>query len=169
VQQEDLPQSDGSPTHQGKTAAQWEAIFLANYQSPAARFQAAQALGDMSEAGFAPLFAGMRNRSAEIRLQALQALTRPVMVGHHTQTVPQLIRMLGDANPAVREQAAYRLSWFDDTRGDRTQAGYLARERLQALQELIGMEESREIRLVAWNSSVSISNALKLRPPAQPR
>jgi vesicle coat complex subunit len=121
--------------YQGLNAAQWAEQI--QHPEPDVQRQAFRALSELKNEGYPHLMSALNHRSAEVRLQALQAIQLPMLVDARNQekTVPMLIRLLQDPDPVVRQEAAARLAWFDQTpEGDRQQAGFQAQERLRALQ-----------------------------------
>jgi HEAT repeat protein len=144
----------------GRTLSQWEEQLSS--KDLAARQRATLALGQLGEAGYPALLNGMKNESADVRLQSLQAIYRPVLVQHQAETVPLLLQLLQDPNPAVREHAAIRLAWFDVRVSNMTpRAGYYARERLQALRLLAQKDETPAAKNAALHSIQSIEDAIQ--------
>jgi HEAT repeat protein len=144
----------------GRALSQWEEQLSS--KDLAARQRATLVLGQLGEAGYPALLNGMKNESADVRLQSLQALYRPVLVRHQAETVPLLLQLLQDPNPAVREHAAIRLAWFDVRVSNMTpRAGYYARERLQALRLLAQKDETPAAKNAALHSIQSIEDAIQ--------
>jgi HEAT repeat protein len=144
----------------GRTLSQWEEQLSS--KDLATRQRATLALGQLGEAGYPTLISGMKNESADVRLQSLQAIYRPLLVKHQTETVPLLLQLLHDPNPAVREHAAIRLAWFDVRVSNMTpRAGYYARERLQALRLLAQKDDNPAAKNAALHSIQSIEDAIQ--------
>lgn len=155
------PPDLGSDVYQGRTADQWGDQLLNPNVSNADRYQASQALASLKTVGYRHLKKAMESNSDPVRLQALQAVSVPMMLENKEETVPMLMSMLNHQNPAIREQAAYRLGWFDTTGSNRIQRGHMAPERAQALLKVYQSDGERNVRLAAWNSLISVHDALR--------
>src|SRR5262249_20925127 len=92
----------GSATGQlGLAAPQWGEKLLQTHDA-LSRYQAGVALRGVGEAGYPALRDGLGNDAVEVRLTALQSISRPVLSAHKAETGPLLIKLLGDSNAAVR-------------------------------------------------------------------
>lgn len=146
-------------TYQGRSPEQWGEQLAA--QDAGARQQAATALRELGSAGVKPLVEGMSSRSPEVRLQALQGLSVPMVTENPKATLPVLLLLLRDPVPAVREQAALRLAWFDRTgAGQKLQAGVEAAQRIAALENVVRTDSDPAVRTAAANSLLCIRGAM---------
>src|SRR5262245_24423839 len=94
------------PVYQGFKAAEWKQLLLGPASSFSARHQASQALAHLNKVD--DLLAAMKDRSAEVRLLALQAL-QPHQAKQEELApylIQQIMDMLKDPNPAIRQEAA---------------------------------------------------------------
>jgi len=97
-------------TYQGRTVVQWATQL--DTDNHVQRSQATMALGQMGEAGYPHLLAGMQSKSDALRIACLQAASKPTLLQHGNEMVPLLTRMLRDPEPMIRRSAAARLPWF---------------------------------------------------------
>jgi hypothetical protein len=144
------PVPAGVAVYQGRSAETW----ARGLDSPdnGVRREAGMALRTLGKEGYPHLVNAIRNsRSAETRLAALQALYKTELVSHQSDTLPLLLRLLQtDPNPALREQAAIRLAWFDE-RG---------RAALAALQNAAQTDPDAGVRQAAANSYTCLHEAV---------
>jgi hypothetical protein len=160
----DNPEHQADPSqraYQGRTAADWAGDLES--RDTGVRQQAAQALRALGETGYPMLVKGLKNPAPEVRLQALEAMDLKLLKKHQDQTVPLLINTTRDPNPAVREQAAIRLAWFDSSDTSTMNTGVMAGLRLQALQALAN-DKNPNVRTAANNSLRCIQDAVKGKP-----
>src|SRR5262249_27037423 len=127
--------------------------------NPQARVQASRALQQLGKEGFAPLFKGMQSNSTEVRLTCLQAVHKPVMLANGDQTLPVLMRMLGDPEPVLRQQAAIRLGWFDGARGQTA---------MRELHRLAATEPNPEVRKTVTDTIKGMELAMAGKKPIEP-
>lgn len=107
-----VPGDFGSAAAQPAFAVpQWGEKLLQTHDN-LARYQAGVVLRDLGEAGYPALRAGLRNDAVEVRLTALQSISRPVLSAHKAETGPLLVKLLSDSNAAIRLHAASRLAWL---------------------------------------------------------
>jgi hypothetical protein len=99
------------PVYQERTAQEWGTLLES--ASPLEREQAIEALGKLDGDGFPYLLNGMRNGSREVRVLALEAAYKPVLVANHADTLPLLLRFLKDTDPLVRYAAVTRIAWYE--------------------------------------------------------
>lgn len=154
------PRNPQTRTVQGKTADDWAPQLKA--REPAVRQQAADALRQLGEPGYPHLIKGMKSSDPEVAIQAMQAIPPPVLVQQQAETVPALIFILQrDPNAALREQAAMRLAWFDRAPGaNKVQAGFQAKQRLDALAYAAQNDASPGVRTAAAGSLACIQQAM---------
>jgi hypothetical protein len=153
---------DPTGVHQSKTAAEWGETLRS--KNVAKREQASQALRNLGEAGYPQLRDALKDPTAEVRLKAMEGIDLPVLRKHQDEMVPLMILLLGDPNPAVREQAAARLVCFDSTGpNQRVQAGIQTAQRLQALQFAAQNDPAPNVRLTAATSIQCIQSAMSGR------
>jgi hypothetical protein len=80
---------------------------------------AAAALGSLGEHGYPYLVKGMQSSSDGVRLSSLKSMhiTQLVSPKHQDETLPILVAMLRDPNPALRCSAVARLPWYGKAAG----------------------------------------------------
>lgn len=146
----------GSPTetYQGRTVTQWSGML--DSPDPAARDQACRALQQLGNDGFKPLLNGMQSNSWQHRLTCMQAVHKPVMIAHADETWPQLVRLLGDQQPLIRQHAAIRLAWFSGTRGPAA---------IQELQRVAARESDPEVKRTVVDTIKGIELAMAGKKP----
>ena len=140
--------------YQGQTPAQWGAHLLG--RDPQRRQEAGKALQQLQEQGTPYLLQGLRSASDITRLISIEALPMTEMVRREKETFPLLVQMLGDRNPAIRQQAAGRLAWF----------GKNARVALDALRQVAENDPHPDVRAAARGSLTDINDSIngKKRP-----
>lgn len=99
-----------APAKQPRTAEQW-AAQLSN-PHPAAAFQASLALRDLKDEGYPHLARAVLSDAPEVRRLALAALSAPVVLARHRESLPLLIGLLQNPDPFMRQHAASRLGCF---------------------------------------------------------
>jgi hypothetical protein len=146
-------------TFRGRTAEQWGEQLAA--RDPVVRQEAAVALRELGTAAAPQLVQAMKSPTPEVRLQAVETLAVPVVTENPKITLPVLLLLLQDPVPAIREQAAIRLAWFDrTTRDQKLQTGFEAAQRLQALERVAQTDPHPNVRTAAANSVLCIRSAL---------
>lgn len=129
-----LPRTSGPADSDGYSP--WDSNFRGNAGSPAAQAQSAErfseklqsanattaseaavALGAMGEQGYPHLVKGMQSPSDNVRLTAMKSMHIKELVKHEAETLPILVAMLGDPNPALRCSAVGRLPWYGKPAG----------------------------------------------------
>jgi HEAT repeat protein len=138
------------------TATYWGPMLES--PNPQTRVQASRALQQMGKEGFPPLFKGMQSKSTEVRLTSLQAVHKPVMLANGDQTLPVLVRMLGDPEPVLRQQAAIRLGWFDGASGQTA---------MRELQRLAAAEQNPEVRKTVTDTIKGMELAMAGKKPGE--
>jgi hypothetical protein len=149
------PPASGPSSYQGRSVVQWAKQLQTD--NHAERSQASMALGQMGEAGYPHLLAGIKSNSDARRIVCLQAMSRPVMLTHGHEMVALLTRMLRDREPMIRRSAAARLPWF----------GAGAQGALRDLRIMVESDPVPDIRQVAQVSIELIMNPDK-PPPREP-
>jgi hypothetical protein len=156
---------------QGRSAADWAELLTDPRLTAAKRFEASKALENLGDAGTPYLMDALKNgKTPEVRLAAMEGLTPAGMAKNDKQLVNTFMDMLKDRDATLREQAAVRLAWFDQTEPGRAVAGYMAQDRLMALQATYHFDDNPAVRLAARNSLLSIYDHMRGRldcPPVQ--
>jgi hypothetical protein len=141
------------------TPAQWAQKL--QDQDAGVRLDAARALGELGEGGYAPLLRGLQDPSADIRLACLQGLTPGLVRQHQKELVPLLLKLLEEKDPAMRKRACTGLTWPDQLLLDNEiQAGAMVKERLAALKKLAGEDKDATVRSAALASAQSVQQAI---------
>jgi hypothetical protein len=166
------PQPGGQALYQQRTAEQWADSLLRSKDNAEMRYRAAKALETLGAAATPYLVKALQDKDTppQVRVAAMEALTPAGMAKHEKQLVETLLDSLKDPNAAVREQAAARLAWFDRTTAQRPESGYMAQERLSALQTTYYCDTDENVRLAARNSLLSVYDHMRGRfdcPPVQ--
>lgn len=133
--------------YQGQTAGQWETVLQAN--DPVARKDAGRALGQMGEKGYPHLLRGLDSRDQDTKLTSLQSFSRDQMVEHAPDTLPRVVRLLEEREPAVRRMALLRIGWF----------GAAAERVLPALRRVAQQDDDPGVRELAIEIIVNMNRS----------
>jgi hypothetical protein len=166
------PADPAQALYQQRTAEQWAESLLRSKDNAETRYRATKALETLGVAATPYLVKALQDKDTppQVRVAAMEALTPAGMAKHEKQLVETLLDSLKDPNAAVREQAAARLAWFDRTTTQRPESGYMAQERLSALQTTYYCDTDENVRLAARNSLLSVYDHMRGRfdcPPVQ--
>jgi hypothetical protein len=166
------PAEAAQTLYQQRTAEQWADSLLRSKDNAEMRYRATKALETLGVAATPYLVKALQDKDTppQVRVAAMEALTPAGMAKHEKQLVETLLDSLKDPNAAVREQAATRLAWFDRTTTQRPESGYMAQERLSALQTTYYCDTDENVRLAARNSLLSVYDHMRGRfdcPPVQ--
>jgi hypothetical protein len=106
-----------NPRAQAQQAERWGDKL--NSSNATTATDAAAALGALGEHGYPYLVKGMQSSSDGVRLSSLKSMhiTQLVSPKHQDETLPILVAMLRDPNPALRCSAVARLPWYGKAAG----------------------------------------------------
>jgi len=104
-----------SPAAQAQLAERYSERLQSSNATTAT--DAAAALGAMGEPGYPHLVKAMQSPSDSVRLSAMKSMHISQLVKHEAETLPILVAMLSDPNPALRCSAVGRLPWYGRSAG----------------------------------------------------
>jgi HEAT repeat protein len=111
-----------------------------------ARRDAAVALAQLGPEGWEELIRGLESESPEVRLASVQGLPAPLLAGEQGAAVRAILaRLLRDADPQIRGEAALRLAM----------PGPGARSHMAALQQAAANDRDADVRRIAAESVVA--------------
>lgn len=133
--------------YQGRSVAQWESSLQS--LDPVARKDAGQALAQLGSKGYPSLLRGLDSNNRDTRLTSLQSFSRQQMVARGHETLPRVVRLLQEREPAVRRMALLRIGWF----------GSQAQEALPALRAAADRDPDADVRQLAVEIIVGMNSA----------